>query len=279
MAQVPTATCSDRAGKPIPSVPDNSVTGGNIIAEATRENGARVIKWRPAGFAGMPEVERVFVYLHECAHHTLGHVDTPVNSIEDRAREEREADCWAAQTMVEGGMVSLNGLDTLRERRKGVVGDAVHLGGDALLLSLEECLNAKTDRKRWQPVLDSLAEASHTRFASIAGPLIRDVLPDSVRMSTLDPPSTFDCEIRRTGSFVCVIFTSRKPGPAEDRYSEIRRILERWKPEGWTAEERLDPSSEQPRQFVLKEGATGSVMALILHRLNRIYFIVRPPPG
>jgi hypothetical protein len=276
--QVPYDACRDRTGGVIKAqiAPDEV---GRFAAMATWKEGQRVILWRPSAFNGLSDVARVFVYLHECAHHTLHHVDHIALSLDESARQEQEADCWAIQTMVEGEMIGTRGLETIREEWKNSEGDVIHQSGEVLLRSLEACLRAKTDRKRWRSVLDSLLAGSRTGFESIAGPLVADGGPDAPRESTLDLPSTFDCEIRQRRSFVCIVFVSRTAKPAERRFNELAKILDEWKPVGWTVTERIEPETEQPRQHLLTEETTGGTIALVLHRLNRVYFIYRPPVG
>src|SRR6266850_4455037 len=72
--QVPYDACRDRTGAVIEAqvAPDEV---GRFAAMATWKEGQRVILWRPSAFNGLSDVARVFVYLHECAHHTLHHVD------------------------------------------------------------------------------------------------------------------------------------------------------------------------------------------------------------
>lgn len=66
----------------------------------------------------MPEVFRLHVYYHECAHHALGHVGTAYYSKQankqDRPIREREADCWAVRTMKEHHHISQQDLDLIK---------------------------------------------------------------------------------------------------------------------------------------------------------------------
>lgn len=51
---------------------------------------------------------RIFVLAHECAHHLLGHTD-PLGELErfsgGTAKQELEADCWAAKSLREIGLI------------------------------------------------------------------------------------------------------------------------------------------------------------------------------
>lgn len=274
-AQVPYDQCTDRSGNRIRGEVDPAEVG-RFAALATWKDGQRIILWRPSAFNGASESLQIFVYLHECAHHNLHHVDNPA-STETQARHEQEADCWAVQTMVEGQIIGPDAVEKLFESLKNQQGDMTHQDGDGTLFTLHHCLKDKTDRKRWFPVLDSMVGASRDGFESIAGPPLRDPGAEGIREVTLDPPSTFDCELRPSRNLVCILFVGKTLKAADHRFRELQKILNEWKPAGWTAAARENASPDQPKQLLLTEDASGGTIALVLHRLGRIYFIYRPP--
>lgn len=274
-AQVPYDQCTDRSGNKIRGEVDPAEVG-RFAALATWKDGQRIILWRPSAFNGASEAVQIFVYLHECAHHNLHHVDNQ-SSTETQARHEQEADCWAIQTMVEGQIIGPSEVEKLFESLKRQQGDMTHQDGDGTLFTLHHCLNDKTDRKRWFPVLDSMVTASHDAFESIAGPALRDPGAEGVREVTLDPPSTFDCELRPSRNLVCILFTGKTLKAADSRFGELQKVFGQWKPAGFTAALKENATPEQPKQFLLTEDATGGTLALILHRLGRIYLIYKPP--
>lgn len=53
--------------------------------------GSPIIMLDPVLMATLPSKLQTFFKLHECAHHTLGHLFAPT------AKSEKEADCWAVQ--------------------------------------------------------------------------------------------------------------------------------------------------------------------------------------
>jgi hypothetical protein len=68
-AQVPFEVCQDRQGNPIAGVVDNTTPYAGI---ATEQNGRPVILWNQRSNAVLSRTEQIFIYLHECAHLTLG---------------------------------------------------------------------------------------------------------------------------------------------------------------------------------------------------------------
>lgn len=116
-AQVPFDACRDRDDGPILGVVDNTMTHAAV---ATVRNGHPMIRWNSRTNGRLSQTEQIFIYLHECAHHTLGHLYHPAA---DDARDEREADCWAIQLMVDGGMIKGRHFQALERSRRTVRGD------------------------------------------------------------------------------------------------------------------------------------------------------------
>lgn len=61
------------------------------VGRAEFIQGSPVIMLDPALIATLPAKLQVFFKLHECAHHTLGHLFAPTY------KSEKEADCWAVK--------------------------------------------------------------------------------------------------------------------------------------------------------------------------------------
>ena len=62
--------CQDPPELPVASVPAYQLPN---VAQASRANGAPVIYYNPNVLAWFQPVTRLFWYMHECAHHALGH--------------------------------------------------------------------------------------------------------------------------------------------------------------------------------------------------------------
>src|SRR5690606_37572734 len=146
----------------------------------------------------------------------------------------------------------------------------IHLGGERLLAWWRECAAAKTDAKRWRPVLDSLLLSSRDSFASIAGRVIVESGTEQARETTLDPPSVFDCEVKRTGAYGCLLFASQEMGPARDRQEKLERILREWMGGDWTVAVRDATEGPVVRQFLAEHTGTGTIFVLALTRPGRV---------
>src|SRR5687767_3085964 len=161
-AQVPFNACLDRQGEVIPGIPDNTIAYAGIAAE---QDGRPVILWNQKENRHLSQTEQIFIYLHECAHHLLGHLyHSPYGPA-----VELEADCWAIQLMVDGGMIKPRHLEVLERSRRNVRADATHLGGEAHIQSLARCLEMRTDPRAWAAALDTLIRAAQDSFASSSG--------------------------------------------------------------------------------------------------------------
>lgn len=74
-------------------------------------------------------------------------------TLEQQKAHEQEADCWAYQLLVDGGMLTGSRLEVLERDFRSFTGDALHLGGEALLNSLHACLDARTNTRQWRAML------------------------------------------------------------------------------------------------------------------------------
>ena len=101
-AQITYDGCVDFCGQPVASILDYSI---DDVAVARIEQGQAVIRYNPNALAQMSGPTRRFFYVHECAHHALGHtVQHPSLS------NEKEADCWAINTMRDDMELSISVL-------------------------------------------------------------------------------------------------------------------------------------------------------------------------
>jgi hypothetical protein len=267
-AQVPFDACQDRSGKVLPGVRDNTIPWAGV---ATVRNGTPVILWNQKTNQHLPYTEQIFIYLHECAHHTLGHT----YASEYTPAVELEADCWAIQLMVDGGMIKYRHLAELEKSRVRVRADAYHLGGVAHIQSLTRCLEVRTDLKAWAAALDTLIRAAQDSFASSSGRVLDSTGTAVVYESAVGTPGTFDCEVT-AGTLRCMVFASRKPKPAAERFDQLVKILRLWLPVGWTSMER-PATPTTARSFLAQDGMTGTLLTL-LDRGDRIYFLVKRTP-
>ncbi len=265
--QAPFEICRDRENRIIPGVVDNSIGYAGL---ADQRDGRPVIVWNARSNRHLSQAEQVLIYLHECAHHRLGHLYAPG----DDPRYELEADCWAIQRMADGGMAPRRHFAALERARRSVRGDRAHLGGEAHVRSLRWCLEVRTDRKAWAAALDSLVRAAEDGFVSSRGRAIDTLAVPPIYHSRLGTPGTYDCEV--VGAAIrCLVFDSRKPGPAAERYTSLVRILRGWLPPGWTSTQRTDP--ELGNLFLAQNGMTGTLLSLARGGA-RIHFLVKRSP-
>ena len=265
----PFDACRDREDRIIPAVVDNTV---NYAALSTIRDGSAIIVWNAAANRHLSDSEQIFIYLHECAHHRLGHLYVPG---EDR-RLELEADCWAIQLMVDGGMIKGRHLAELERSRRSVRGDRSHLGGEAHILSLRECMEARLSREAWAAALDTLLRSAAEDFRPSRGRAIDSLAAVPVYESLHGAPGTYDCEV--VGAAVrCLVFASRDPEPAAERYDRLVRLLGRWLPPGWTWTEREDPE-RQGRVWLAQDARSGTLLSLA-RTGARVHFLMKRAPA
>jgi hypothetical protein len=266
--QVPFGACRDRDDRPIPAVVDNTMADAG---EAVERDGHPIILWNARDNARLSQTEQIFIYLHECAHHVLGHLYHRGTE----ARDELEADCWAIELMVDEGIIKSRHLAVLERSRETVRGDETHLGGEAHVRSLEQCLSTRTDAKAWAAALDTVVVAARDSFGTRRGRLLDAMSTPQVYEALLDVPGTYDCEIVGA-AFRCTVFAARTAGPAEGRYHRLLKILRGWLPAGWTATERAGEDGTN-RTFLAQEDRTGTLLTLALTGA-RVYLLVKRVP-
>ncbi|HEU4827935.1 MAG TPA: hypothetical protein VFT04_01955 [Gemmatimonadales bacterium] len=264
-AQLPLDGCIDRADRPVRGVVRNDMSWAGM---ATVEKGESIIYWNQRLMGGQSRTTQIFVYLHECGHHLLGHVWKP-----NAAKWEQEADCWAVQLMWEGGMIAGRHLRVLEQELSRTRGDAIHLGGDELLAALRGCLAIKTDRRAWSAALASLVEAGADSFTAIRGQGIPAPSSSSgLHESLVDLPGTYDCEVTRTPAFRCTVFAAKDADRVSERFRELARIVPAALPPSWSSEE-TEPAPEGiVHELVGRDSVAGLQLSLVATPAHRIVF-------
>ncbi len=265
-AQAPFNACFDRLGQPIPTVADDAIGRGGV---ATYQGGQRVILWNSDANKSASATTQLFLYLRACAHHNLGHLQQRAS-----AQTEGEADCWAIQLMVDGGMIGSRNLDLLQKEQVAVRGDSTRLSGKALIDSYERCLTIRTDASAWADALSAFTAAAPDSFGAIRGHPVEDAMP-GIHQSRQDAPGTYDCEVRGMDSVRCMVFAARKTSAARKRYQELIKIFRGWLPPTWTSVEQEGTASLVERQFLAQDSENNTVIALLVTSEARVYFVVR----
>jgi hypothetical protein len=266
-AQVAFDACRDRSDRPIPVLTDNSIAYAGV---ATFRNGRPIILWNARTNRYLSATQRLFIYLHECAHHVMGH---PYRGDVGLA-EERAADCWAIQLMVDGDMIRPRQLRELEKTREAVRGDDTHLGGDAHVRSLEECLARRKDPAAWAAALDSLVVAARDGFELRRGRVIDSSGVKPAYQALIDVPGTYDCEVI-DDAMRCLFFSARKGRAAAGRYRTVIRMLESWLPRTWTSAEQVSADQHRRRVWVARDLETHTMITLTLSRTQVHLFAKR----
>lgn len=264
-AQIPFDGCVDRSDRPVRGVVKNDMHWAGM---ATVVNGESIIYWNEKATGSSSRATQVFIYLHECAHHMLGHIWKP-----NAPRWELEADCWAVQLMWEGGMIRGRHLRVIERELRTSRPDATHLGGQARVTSLQKCLEDKTDRKQWAGALAALVDASHDGFTSIQGQSVPTPVSETgIYESEVDLPGTYDCEITPARDFRCMVFAARTGDRVEGRFDELVKVIDAWRPEPWTPSPSAAPGEGIMRAFTVRDSAGGSTLTLSATTQHRIIF-------
>ena len=272
-AQVPFDGCIDRRDRPVRGIVDNSLGWAGTAAML---NGESVIYWNARAVQRASRTAKIFLYLHECGHHTLGHIWKRASP-----RWELEAECWAVQLMWESGMIQTRHLQSLAEELGRSRGDATHLGGEARKRSLRRCLEIKTDPVAWNTALDSLLAASETRFATIQGQGVPTPASATGSFeSEVDLPGTYDCEITREHDIRCQVFAARDADRTTERFMVLSRIIGAWMPPDWHRVDRATPDGTVAHELVLADLTGTPRLQLTATTAHRIVFFMHPaePP-
>lgn len=84
-----TLGCADFRGRPVQTY---ETSGLGDVARSTLYGRIPVITLDTEVMASLSGKLQIFFYLHECAHHVLGHMFAP------QPESENEADCWSIKT-------------------------------------------------------------------------------------------------------------------------------------------------------------------------------------
>jgi hypothetical protein len=261
--------CLNRGGVPVVTIPSDSLP---FAAWATlTDSGKSVIYWNAGRMITASPAVRMLVLLHECAHHVLGHVQKlPSNDVKQEF--ERQADCWAVQSLVEQEMISTVAFhETLAEIARWV-GDRTHQSGPALVAILGRCLTDKTSASLWHRFLETLVFASTDSLVPIRGDLIPESGDEAVRESIVDAPGISECDIRGGHVLVCPLFQGIRQSTVNRRYQEIRTILLGWLSPAWKRIDRNQAGFHQSTLFLAWNEETGMNLALVVTESHRLFF-------
>lgn len=273
-AQAPFDACVDRTGAKIPSRSDSKMGYGGM---ATYEKGKPIILWNAKFLTNAPEYEQLMIYLHECAHHDLGHLWGD-RGVKLELANEIEADCWAIQLLADGGMIGPFQVDSLIEAEGTKHGDGDHLGGVEQMRSLHRCLTVRTDPTAWAQDLPPLVESGKNHFRDDRGRQLEAAAGrDTIWESKLDLPGTYDCEVMGTTRVRCMVFMSRDQKPAARRFTKLMDIVTEWAPADWARVENPSPASPFSRAFHTQDPTSGVTLSLLLGTDPHLYFVVTAP--
>ena len=99
-----------------------------------------------------------------------------------------------------------------------------------------------------------------------------------VVLATLNLPGTFDCEIRPSGSYVCLIFAVRDDGRVDRRVEKVRDIIRELLNADWTSTTVEAPAAGQRRAFMAEQSSTGVRLVLLATEDRKIWFTLSPGP-
>ena len=143
-AQVPpTIACNDQSGRVVTSV---QVTNGIIAIAKVDQDGRPVIEYDQRPIAGISPQQRLFVYVHECGHHALGHDGRgqPMN-----LTQEQEADCYAIRSLMNKVGFTAYDVSILQAVMQQLGADAArHLPWPSRVYNLDGCLTTETSDGR-----------------------------------------------------------------------------------------------------------------------------------
>ncbi len=123
--------CADFRGRPVQTY---ETSGLGDVARSTLYGRIPVITVDKEVMASLSGKLQIFFYLHECAHHALGHMFAP------QPESEKEADCWSIKTGREQSYFNLSDVMTFASRIIASPGSARgHLPGPDRMAHLLEC--------------------------------------------------------------------------------------------------------------------------------------------
>jgi hypothetical protein len=265
--QVPYDLCLDRNLRRIPGRIDSTLT---FTAEARLQGGTPVILWNAAATRRISADAKLFLYLHECAHHALGHLALPESPV-----MEQEADCWSIQAMLDAGLLAERRLPFLLQELGTTRGDALHLAGPARVRSIQQCLRLRDSRSAWGRALDAMVAATADGLREIRGPALEGEFETDEAESALDLPGIFGCVVQGERAVWCVVVPPGLGSPPDPRFRALVSMLHGWLPTTWTATERNGDSTTAAHQFLAQDSERGTVIMLLETRQRGLLILVR----
>ncbi len=126
-----TLACADFRGRPVQTY---ETSGLGDVARSTLYGRIPVITVDVEVMASLSGKLQIFFYLHECAHHVLGHMFAP------QPESEKEADCWSIKTGRDQSYFNLADVMSFTNRIMSSPGSARgHLPGRERMAHLLEC--------------------------------------------------------------------------------------------------------------------------------------------
>lgn len=126
-----TLGCADFRGRPVQTY---ETSGLGDVARSTLYGRIPVITLDTEVMASLSGKLQIFFYLHECAHHVLGHMFAP------QPDSEKEADCWSIKTGRDQSYFNRADVSAFTNRIMSSPGSARgHLPGRERMAYLLEC--------------------------------------------------------------------------------------------------------------------------------------------
>ena len=127
--------CADFRGRPVQTY---ETSGLGDVARSTLYGRIPVITLDTEVMASLSGKLQIFFYLHECAHHVLGHMFAP------QPDSEKEADCWSIKIGRDQSYFNLSDVKSFTNRIMSSPGSARgHLPGRERMAHLLECFETR----------------------------------------------------------------------------------------------------------------------------------------
>ncbi len=125
--------CADSRGRPVQTY---ETSGLGDVARSELYGRIPVITVDKEVMASLSGKLQIFFYLHECAHHALGHMYAP------EPNSENEADCWSIKTGRDQSYFNLSDILAFANRIMASPGSARgHLPGPERMAYMLECFD------------------------------------------------------------------------------------------------------------------------------------------
>lgn len=142
-AQVTFDGCKDILGVQVASVvnPALADVAASAVATLSSAEGPQPVIYLHPSTTLLPTPLRRVIYLHECAHHALGHVAGAALGTPITMAQEQAADCWAIVRLVQSGEFHVSQLQTVQTAFNDPH-SGTHLPGPARAANFVACLAA-----------------------------------------------------------------------------------------------------------------------------------------